>query len=116
MRKSFPGESSMLSCFLKESEIYSVLPFQIIQNIHSATEESSEDIFMFIDQLVILVQLASIEYETHTMQQNQMSLKIPDFNIIWSKTQLEMEPGSPILFCNWSIDYILETLQTKDYR
>lgn len=67
-------------CWFLESETYSMLTSQIIHNIHSTTEELSEDIFTFIDHLVILIQLAV--WNPHNMRQTQMSLEIPDFNII----------------------------------
>ena len=82
-RKSFPAEPSMLCWFSKESEIYNVLASQGIQNIHSTTEESSEDVFSFIGPPAILD--ARIECETpNNMQQTQMSLETHDFNIIKS--------------------------------
>ena len=53
MKKSFPGESSMLCWFLKESEICHALTSQGTKNIHSTTEESSEDVFSIMRKQAI---------------------------------------------------------------
>lgn len=60
-KRSFPGETSMLCCFSKESETYSALTSQGIQNIHSTTEKSS-DVFSFIDPPAILGELAGVQH------------------------------------------------------
>ena len=66
MRKTFPGESSMLCWFLKGSEIYHALTSQGTENIHSTTEESSEDVISFIDPPAILDELAGVKCKTQT--------------------------------------------------
>lgn len=116
-RRSFPGESCMLCWFLKESETYSALTSQGIQNIHSTTEKSSEDVFSFIDPPAILGELAGVQCKTQTTRSKPRCLwKSMILTSSYAKTQLEMEPGSPFLFYNWSVDCIFWPLQPKYYR
>lgn len=108
--KSKKWESRFMVCwFLKEYEIYSVLTSQKIQNIHSTTEESSECVFIFIGlpAAIVVESSAAVECKTHTTCRKPRCLwKSMILTSSQVKTQLEVDPGSPFLSYNWSIDCI----------